>query len=167
MLAGEVKTKPIFYGKSPSGSRQDYALTGYMYEDGTGSTKAYYTKNETKIIIIKQDEETKKNLEGVKFALLNNEQQEIYTDLITNKSGEVVISNLLPGTYYIKETKTLDGYNIYDKLIKVEPELNEELTVIVNNNASKIDVESKTIKNTVEVSNKESKTVVKLPKTGM
>ena len=29
----EVKTKPVIYGASPNGEWQNYALTGYMYED--------------------------------------------------------------------------------------------------------------------------------------
>lgn len=166
-VSGQVKTKPIFYGKSSNSLAQDYALTASSYEDGTGTSKIYYTKNGTKLIILKKNETTNQSLEGVKFTLLDSDQKEIYTDLITNQEGKIIVDNLIPGTYYIKETKTLEGYTIYDKLIKVEPELNEELTVIVNNNESKVNIDSKTNKNTLTVSNKSSETVVKLPKTGM
>jgi len=170
-VSGKVETKPVLYGKSRDDSLQSYALTGYTYEDGTGSKKVYYTKNESKIIIIKKDETGKKFLEGVEFELLDNNKEVIYTELKTDNNGKVVIDNLTPGIYYVRETKTLEGYEIYDKLIKVELDLNEESTVNVVNQKEETKIEKKktkseqTIKNTK--SKQEVKQKVKLPKTGM
>ena len=132
-VSAQVATKPVFYGESRDSGLQSYALTGYTYEEGTGSKKVYYTKNETKIIITKTDDKTGKKLEGVEFELLDKNQNKIYTEITTNKDGIATIDNLLPGIYYIRETKTLEGYQLYSKLIKVELELNEETTVNVIN----------------------------------
>ena len=87
----------------------------------------------------------------------------------TDKNGKIVIKNLVPGKYYIKETKVKDGYEIYDELIDVEVELNQEFTVTVyNNKTKKPEIEVKQPKEkevfSKEASKKEEK---KLPVTGM
>lgn len=166
-VSGKVATKPVFYGETRDSSLQNYALTGYTYEDGNGSQKVYYTKNETKIIIVKKDDKEEKSLQGVQFDLLDNNKNVIYTELTTNQDGQIVIDNLLPGVYYIRETRTVEGYELYDKLIKVELDLNEEATINVINleNEPNIEVDKKQTENTVK--DNVSKTQVKLPKTGM
>lgn len=166
-VSGKVATKPVFYGETRDSSLQNYALTGYTYEDGNGSKKVYYTKNETKIIIVKKDDKEEKNLQGVQFELLDDNKNVIYTELTTNQEGQIVIDNLLPGVYYIRETRTIEGYELYDKLIKVELDLNEEATINVINleNEPNIEVDKKQTENTVK--DNVSKTQVKLPKTGM
>ena len=118
-VSAQVATKPVFYGESRDSGLQSYALTGYTYEEGTGSKKVYYTKNETKIIITKTDDKTGKKLEGVEFELLDKNQNKIYTEITTNKDGIATIDNLLPGIYYIRETKTLEGYQLYLSLIHI------------------------------------------------
>ncbi len=155
----QVETKPILYGLAPDSSYQDYALTAATYEDGTGNANDEYQKNETKIIVIKKDQENDILLQGVEFQLLDEKREVIYTDLKTNEEGKIVIENLVPGTYYLKETKTIDGYEIYDQPIKVEIELNQEISITVNNKK-----EEKPEINTIKKANKQVK---KLPVTGM
>ncbi len=171
-VSAQVATKPVFYGESRDSGLQSYALTGYTYEEGTGSKKVYYTKNETKIIITKTDDKTGKKLEGVEFELLDKNQNKIYTEITTNKDGIATIDNLLPGIYYIRETKTLEGYQLYSKLIKVELELNEETTVNVINSEKKPEIYKEEKKTELAVKEKKSNIKVKetgpkLPKTGM
>ena len=171
-VSAQVATKPVFYGESRDSGLQSYALTGYTYEDGTGSKKVYYTKNETKIIITKIDDKTGKKLEGVEFELLDKDQNKIYTEITTNKDGIATIDNLLPGIYYIRETKTLEGYQLYSKLIKVELELNEETTVNVINSEKEPEIYKEEKKTELAVKEKKSNIKVKetgpkLPKTGM
>lgn len=171
-VSAQVATKPVFYGESRDSGLQSYALTGYTYEEGTGSKKIYYTKNETKIIITKTDDKTGKKLEGVEFELLDKDQNKIYTEITTNKDGMAIIDNLLPGIYYVKETKTLEGYQLYSKLIKVELELNEETTVNVINSEKKPEIYKEEKKTELAVKEKKSNIKVKetgpkLPKTGM
>lgn len=171
-VSAQVATKPVFYGESRDSGLQSYALTGYTYEKGTGSKKVYYTKNETKIIITKTDDKTGKKLEGVEFELLDKNQNKIYTEITTNKDGIATIDNLLPGIYYIRETKTLEGYQLYSKLIKVELELNEETTVNVINSEKEPEIYKEEKKTELAVKEKKSNIKVKetgpkLPKTGM
>ncbi len=155
----KVKTKPILYGEAPNSNYQDYALTAATYEDGTGNIKDEYQKNETKIIIIKKDEEDGKLLEGVEFELLNENKEPVYTGLKTNEEGKIVVENLIPGSYYIRETKTIDGYEIYEQPIKAELELNQEITVTVTNHKEE--------KPQIDTSKRVSKEAKKLPVTGM
>ncbi len=171
-VSAQVATKPVFYGESRDSGLQSYALTGYTYEEGTGSKKVYYTKNKTKIIITKTDDKTGKKLEGVEFELLDKNQNKIYTEITTNKDGIATIDNLLPGIYYIRETKTLEGYQLYSKLIKVELELNEETTVNVINSEKEPEIYKEEKKTELAVKEKKSNIKVKetgpkLPKTGM
>lgn len=171
-VSAQVATKPVFYGESRDSGLQSYALTGYTYEEGTGSKKVYYTKNETKIIITKTDDKTGKKLEGVEFELLDKDQNKIYTEITTNKDGMAIIDNLLPGIYYVKETRTLEGYQLYSKLIKVELELNEETTVNVINSEEEAEIYKEEKKTELAVKEEQSgikvkETVQKLPKTGM
>jgi len=163
-VEAKIKTKPVLYGMAPDSNYQDYAVTTATFEDGTGNAKDEYYKNETKIIIIKKDQEDGSLIEGVEFEVLNEKQEVVYTGLKTNKEGKIEIKNLVPGTYYLKETKSIDGYEMYDQLIRVEPSLNQEVTVTVNNRKEeKPEVETKT-KKSKSVSTKEVK---KLPVTGL
>lgn len=182
---GQVATKPVLYGQTRDSNLQSYALTGYTYEEGDGAKKVYYTKNETKILIVKKDETGTKKLQGVQFELLDEGQNVLYTDLTTNENGEIEINNLLPGTYYLKEIRTLEGYNLYSKPIKIELDLNEKTTVTVINTEeepkititnietemsvenSQSEIEIQESQSNINEKNEENKITVKLPKTGM
>lgn len=157
-VEAQVETKPILYGEAPDSSLQDYALTAATFENGTGSASDEYQKNETKIIIVKKDQEDEKVLEGVEFELLDENKQVVYSELKTNEEGKIIIENLIPGNYYIKETKTIDGYEIYDQPIKVNIELNQEITVTINNNKEE--------KPQIDTTKKANKELKKLPITG-
>lgn len=104
-------------------------------------------------------------LGGVSFDLLDKNEKQIKTDLITNEKGETIIENLNPGSYYIKEIKALDGYVLYDKLIKLEVSLNETSKIVINNceeKETKVEIETKETKQ--EITNKQTKTEVTFPK---
>lgn len=159
-VEAKISTKPVLYGIAPNSSYQDYALTGATYEDGTGNIQDEYFKNETKIIILKQDEDTNEKLEGVEFELLDENKNVVYNGLKTDKDGKINIENIVPGRYYIKETNTKDGYLRFEDLIKIDINLNEQMTVTVNNKKEE-KPRIETSKNTTEVSKKI------LPVTGM
>lgn len=163
-IEAQIKTKPILYGTAPNSSYQDYALTAATYEDGSGNACDSYFKNETKIIVVKKDQESGEVLQGVEFELLDENKEPIFTNLKTNEEGKIEIANLIPGNYYLRETKTIDGYELYDQLIKVDTKLNQEVTVTVNNRKEDVpEIETK------EQTGKEVKSleVKKLPVTGM
>lgn len=177
----KVKTKPVYDGKTQKPGTQDYAITTNPYEDGEGIITEEYTKNETKLIIMKKDQDSSDMMEGVEFELLDKDEKPAYVDLKTDENGRIEIKNLIPGTYYLKETITKDGYEEYPELIKVELELNQEMTIIVNNKKQeKPEIEKKTAekevklttvkeeKTTTEAVEKEQTTIVKtLPVAGM
>lgn len=164
-VESQVQTKPILYGLAPNSSNQDYALTAATYENGKGEKSEEYPRNETKIIVKKEDETTKEKLEGVEFELLDKDKKVVYTDLKTDKEGKIEIDNLIPGKYYLRETKAKEGYQKQEELIEIQISLHEQYTVTVNNNQEekpKIEIDKRKI--TKEVS---SSTVKKLPITGM
>ena len=66
-----------------------------------------YTKNETEVTIYKQEKETKKPLEGVTFNLLDSNKNIIHANLKTNKEGIVKLEDLMPGKYYLIETRNI------------------------------------------------------------
>lgn len=182
-VAGKVATKPVIYGLSPSSNLQNVALTGSIYEDGSGEKTEYYFKNETKIEILKQNQETKEPLQNVKFQILDENKEIIYADLTTNAEGLITVENLVPGKYYIQEIETLDGYEVYEKLIEIEAKLNEEIKVTVNNlhnediqNTEKtyteIELEQEKSETIIEqnkeiIKEEKNKEIQKLPVTGM
>ena len=45
-VQAEIKTKPVIYGASPDANLQNYALTGYMYEDSITNYEDSYKKIE-------------------------------------------------------------------------------------------------------------------------
>ena len=157
---GQVATKPVLYGYSANRNLQDYAITGSIYEDGEGARVDKYFKNETKIIVIKKDD-NENELEGVKFNLLDENYNITHSDLTTNKNGEITIANIQPGKYYLEEVSTLNGYAKYDELIEVDISYNEESNILVTNSKEQIEIKKPIVKeNKTEV-------VAKLPKTGM
>lgn len=156
----KMKTKPILYGMAPNSNYQDYALTAETYEDSTGESIDYFSRNETKIIIVKQDKDTNEPLENVEFEVLDEKRNVVYSGLKTNNEGKIVIENLIPGKYFIKEVNSVNGYEKYEELIDTEVGLHEQVTVNVYNSKEKkpsIDVEK----------NERSKEVKRLPVTGM
>lgn len=159
-VEGQVATKPVLYGYSSDRNLQDYAITGNIYEDGIGTKTIYYTKNETKIKIVKQNDEGN-FLEGVKFNILNENREIVYSDLTTNQNGEITIMDLQPGKYYVEETNTLNGYEVYDELIEVNVAYNEAFTVTVTNSKEIREIEKP------RITQNHKDIVAKLPKTGM
>lgn len=157
----QMETKPIFYGKAPSSELQDYALTAFRYEDIDTEIMQEYNKNDTKIIVEKEDEETHEKIKGAVFEILN-ENQELITIEATNENGIIELKSILPGTYYIKEIEAPEGYEINQQVVKIEIKLNEQKEVLIGNKKVEI-VEVKEEPEIIEVVEE----IHKLPVTGM
>lgn len=161
-VKSNMETKPVIYGKSSNDKYQDYALTMASYEEGKAQTTEFFSINETKIKIIKKDEETNKTMKGVEFSVFNENKEILYKNLKTDSDGKIVLENLMPGTYYIQEQNTLEGYEKVDEFIEIKVDWMEEYTVIVNNKKMKEpEIEKK------EISITKTTEVKRLPKTGM
>ena len=113
--------------------------------------------------MIKQ-EENGTILEGAIFQLLDENKNVVKTNLTTDKNGEIIIDDILPGTYYLKEIKAPEGYQLYDEEITIKLNWNEELTIVVKNKREEIP-EIRIDRNRIESTNR--LTEKKLPKTGM
>lgn len=84
--------------------------------------------------------------------------------------GEIILENVLPGIYYLKELNPAEGYNGFPDLIELEVGLNETLIVEIGNSLSdKIQVSTRMqVENVTQQTNVIKQTnTVKLPKTGM
>ena len=159
----KINNKPILYGKAPDTSYQDYALTAATYEDATGKTEDKFYKNETKVKIVKHDTKTKERLENVEFNILDSNKKIIYANLKTDSKGEIEVSNLIPGKYYIQEVSTKDGYELNDEAFGFNVKFNEKLTITVDNSfkeETKQETTKQEVSHTVE-------NIKKLPVTGM
>ncbi len=66
------------------------------------------------------------SLTGVKFALLDDDGKKVQ-EAVSGKDGMVRFTNLSPGTYFIMETETLDGYTLSGNARKLV--LDEHYTV--------------------------------------
>ena len=152
-ISTKIKSKPVLYGQAPNSAEQDYALTTEIYEDATGKTNDNYYKNETKVKIVTQDQETEERLENVEFNIYDSNKNLIYSNLKTNLNGEIEITNFLPGKYYIQETSAKDGYILNNQLIEFNISFNQRLTITVNNlfkTTPKNDTEEKETTETIE-----------------
>ena len=175
-IDSKVKTKPVYYGKTSKPGYQDYALTAATYEDSNVIINEEYFENKSDIKIIKLDKETQEKIEGVEFQILDENKNVKYSNLVTNKNGEIYIKHMMPGTYYIVETKEKEGYIKNPNVIKVDIKINEKVEVKINNlkeEKPKIQIDEKEIEATVEKISKDnkisnhSKVIKKLPVTGM
>lgn len=169
----KLKTYPIFYGETTVENTQNYVLTAGAFENADTMLKQKYFKNTTKIEIKKIDGETNEPLKNSKFSLLDENKKVILSELVTNDEGIVIIENILPGTYYIKEIEAPSDYTGYNELIKVDVKLNETSTICVKNYMKEeIQEENPEINSTIEAGEKEVKPKIeeqperKLPRTG-
>lgn len=107
-------------------------LTGETSKTESKNISINYSENKTKLIIKKKDANGN-SLSQVKFNLLNFNKKIEYENLETNEDGIIEINNLVPGVYYIQETKAIDGYEFNSELIEVNVGLDEEKEIIIEN----------------------------------
>lgn len=167
-----LESKPVLFGKAPSEDVQNYALTAYSFKDVDSELVQEYEKNETKIIIEKTDAETKEKLKGAKFEILD-ENQKIIRVVETDEEGRIVMNQLMPGTYYIREVKSPNGYAIDSETKKIEIKMNEEVLIEAKNEKITVTIKTEPVpekpEKVVEVPVVE-KVIVEIPKlpvTGM
>ena len=129
----KLETKPVLYGETPNQEWQNFAVTAGTYEETDVTLKQTYQENKTKIEIQKQDGDTKKPLSNAVFHLLDENKQVLYTELTTNEQGIINLDYLLPGTYYLEEVQSPNGYYGYEDLIPIEIGFQEKVVVKVDN----------------------------------
>ena len=133
-IEGNLKTYPMFYGKTRIAGTQNYLLTANYYQDIHSQIDVRLQLNTGKIIVNKKDDETKKGIEGVTFELYNS-KNELIQKKETNIDGIISFNELFPGQYKLKETSTNKDYIL---------EENKEFNIKVNyNKTSNIEIENK------------------------
>lgn len=60
------------------------------------------------------------------YRVATSDETNTITTLVTDAEGKIVVSGLDNGTYYLKETKTVDGYNLLSDKVKVELNISTE-----------------------------------------
>ena len=128
-----LKTYPIYHAQDSEGTYEDFAVTAGEYETVEASYVQNYEINRTKIKVLKQDGDTERPLQGAVFNLLDQNKSILYSELTTNESGIIEISDLAPGIYYLEEVSAPNGYYGYDELIKVDTTAKELVEIIVDN----------------------------------
>lgn len=132
----KIKTYPVFYAKSYNEETQSYITYISNYEEIGSSTDCFLDAYKSKIVINKKDEENNMPIEGVEFALFNEENLELGR-YITDVNGKIKIEYLKPGRYYLKETKAPKEYYKIDEAVNVEIRWNEEVELNIKNKIKK------------------------------
>ena len=117
-VKAKCKTYPIFYGKAPKSTVQDYAITYDFYEDSAASNTFSEKVNKSKINVFKKDEESLKPVKGVKYELRLN--GDVVSSKETNANGEIVFDNLYPENYELQEVATNENYILDNTTHKIK-----------------------------------------------
>lgn len=164
-INGKLKNYPVLYGKTTIPGTQDFAISGMLYENVLNKKmEIEILKNNTGIEIIKLDEDSKEKLENIEFEIKKLDTNTIYKEK-TDKEGKIILNNLLPGKYVIKEVKTKEGYKNLEKEINVILNLNEKLSINITNKKENIE-QFKSYKEKKNINFKVYTEKKKLPKTG-
>ncbi len=164
-IIGKLKNYPVLYGKTTIPGTQDFAISGMLYENVLNKKmEIEILKNNTGIEIIKLDEDSKEKLENIEFEIKKLDTNTIYKEK-TDKEGKIILNNLLPGKYVIKEVKTKEGYKNLEKEINVILNLNEKLSINITNKKENIE-QFKSYKEKKNLNFKVYTEKKKLPKTG-
>lgn len=98
--------------KAPNGYLLDTTRRAVKVETGQRTPSLITVENERKksVRLIKTDAMTGQPLADAVFSLLDGQGNILQTNLKTNTSGEILVTNLVPGTYRFVETSAPGGY---------------------------------------------------------
>lgn len=120
-----------------------YVVRSLPLEDEIQLTTNFDVITTTDLKIQKISKETKEPLSGVTFGLYNK-NKELLQSLVTDKTGYVSFSEVIPGTYYVKEDSVPAGYipnNNFIEIVVNDNGVAEGLnnnTLVVENEATKV-----------------------------
>ena len=98
-------------------------------------------------LISKVDAWTNEKLPNVTFNISSNKNMSNPTTYITNTKGEIVLTHFETGTYYYRETSTLDNYVLDETIRSFTIVENQEVAVLIKNEPIKSNV---TLNKTIE-----------------
>ena len=101
--------------QAPTGYDLDTTPVVFTIEKGqTEAVQVQMTNKETpgSAILTKTDDKTGEVLQGAVFELQDNEGKVLQSNLITDETGKIVITDLAPGEYQLVETQAPTGYEL-------------------------------------------------------
>lgn len=120
--------------KAPAG--YELAATPFkvtVTAQGTTTQTVVNTKEQPKVgqlIIQKTDEQTGTALKGATFDITGPDYEESFT---TNANGQIIVKDLVPGTYTVKEATAPAGYTLSTETYDVDVKANETTQQVITN----------------------------------
>ncbi len=137
---GEIKLESLNEGtytvtetKAPEGYLIDNAERTVKVEGNEYATFVFTNTKKPSIRVIKYDKYNDKYLSGATFRIAKIEDGSNYLDRITDIDGNIVIDNLEPGVYSVKEIKAPTNYVLNETEYHVELFAGKESQVVVLN----------------------------------
>ena len=126
-----VKSYPVFYAFAENEELQDYIISAGDTEIIDAEFNYKIVPKASSLKIIKQDEETKIPIAGVKFNVKYSESRKNIGDYTTNKDGIIEIPNLKPENITLTEIETLEQYELNNTPIEIKINYgeNKEMTI--------------------------------------
>lgn len=168
-----LKSIPLLYGATTVDGTQNYALTGLDSERINCNYSDKLPLNKTTLRVIKKEDNTENRLKGVKFILMDQDKNIMMDSIVTDENGEIILSGIMPGHYFLQEVQTLEGFDLYTDLIEINIKFNEEANITINNTRKEVEtneikeggndknIDSNVVKNEII-----DKNVKRLPVTG-
>lgn len=132
----QVRTYPIFYADSNNPATQNYVTYNIPNEKGSTLGNLEIDGYQSKLIINKVDEETKKPIPNVVFNAKYKDGTNI-GDFTTNDKGEIVLTKLKQGTVILKEIKSNTEYILDNNEIEINIGYKEEKSKEITNKHKK------------------------------
>lgn len=126
------EVKSVFYGTPPDPSYQSYAVAYHKDEIVEGYATMNVKADNSTLIIMKVDEETKEPLANVTFSVTLHKDNTTKT-ITTNDLGIATLTNVIPQQATIEEIETQEHYILNDEEISVQLEYNKVVEVNVEN----------------------------------
>ena len=137
---GEIKLDRLDKGtytvteiKAPDGYLIDNAERIVKIDGNEYATFVFTNTKKPSIKVVKYDKYNDKYLSGATFRIAKIEDGSNYLDRITNMDGNIVIDNLDPGVYSVKEIKAPTNYVLNETEYHVELFAGKESQVVVLN----------------------------------
>ena len=133
----QIKTYPVFYAIAYKEELQDYIIYPGETEYANAEFNLKIIPAKSNLKVIKQDEETKKPIAGVKFNAKYSESGENIGDYITDENGEIEIPNLRPEKITLTELETLEQYELNNTPLEIKTNYGENKEITIYNKYKK------------------------------